>query len=54
MLALEGAHAHLVRAVHVIDVAAPKAFKLVAEGVVGIGPKPATEKFGFEIANVEI
>ena len=46
VLALEGAHAHLVRAVHVVDVAAPQLFELVAEGVVGVGPEAATEELG--------
>ena len=35
--ALERPHAHLVGAVHVVDVATPQFLKLVAECVVGVG-----------------
>ena len=52
--ALESPHAHLVRAVHVVDIAAPKTFELVAEGIIGVGPKPATEKFRLQIPHVKI
>ncbi len=52
-LTLEGAHAHLVGAVHVVDVAAPQLFELLAEGVLGVGAEPAAEQLGLEIAHVE-
>src|SRR5262249_39765369 len=49
----ERPHAHLVGAVHVVDIATPQFLELIAKRVVGVGAQAATEKLRPQITDVK-